>query len=78
MRGLANECFKSYLSNKKQHVSINGYDSNLADLKFGVPQCSVFGPLLFLIYIKDTLKAYFCQRHSLFQATILSRLFYLL
>ena len=39
--GLANEWFKSYPSNKKQYVSINGYDSNLADVKFCVPQGSV-------------------------------------
>ena len=38
--GLANEWFKSYLSNKKQYVSINGYDSNLAEVKFDVLQGS--------------------------------------
>ena len=38
--GLANEWFKSYLSNKKQYVSINGYDSNLVEVKFGVLQGS--------------------------------------
>ena len=32
VRGLPNEWFKSYLSNRKQYVSINGYDSNLADV----------------------------------------------
>ena len=53
MRGLANEWFKSYLSNRKQHVSFNGYDSNLADGKFGVSQGLLFGPFLFLIYIND-------------------------
>ena len=47
VRGLANEWFKSYLSNRKQYVSVNGYDPNLADIKFGVPQGSFLGPLLF-------------------------------
>ena len=41
------------LSNRKRHVSINGYDSNLPDVKFSFPQGSVLGPLLFLIYINE-------------------------
>ena len=38
--GIANEWFKFYLSNRKQYVSINGYDSSFAEVKFGVPQGS--------------------------------------
>ena len=63
IRGLANEWFKSYLSNRKQYVSINGYDSNLADVKFDV-QGSVLGPLLFLVYINNLNQALkFCKVH---------------
>ena len=47
VRGLTNEWLKSYISNRKQYVSINGFDSNLADVKFGIPQRSVLSPLLF-------------------------------
>ena len=41
IRGVSNDWFKSYLSNRKQHVSINGYESGLAVLNCGIPQGSV-------------------------------------
>ena len=37
IRGLANDWFKYYLSDRKQSVSINGHDSNLALVLYGVP-----------------------------------------
>ena len=39
--------FKSYLSNRSQRIVIGSAKSDSFDLKFGVPQCSCIGPMLF-------------------------------
>ena len=50
-RGIVNQWFSSYLSNRTQTTEIGSHISNKLSINCGVPQGSVLGPLLFLLYI---------------------------
>ena len=56
-RGIVLDWFKSYLKNRKQFVRYQACDSEYKNIKCGVPQGSILGPLLFILYVNDITSA---------------------
>jgi len=57
IRGIALQCFKSYLGNAKQCVELNGARSEHKHISIGVPQGLILVPLLFILYMNDIANA---------------------
>ncbi len=55
--GIALKLMESYMTNRTPYVEIDGVKSDLLNLSTGVPQGSILGPLLFILYINDIANA---------------------
>ncbi len=53
IRGIANSWFRSYLTGRKQFIDLYDVKSIMEPILCGVPQGSILGPILFLVYVND-------------------------
>ena len=66
IRGLAHSWFESYLSQRTQFVAYNNTVSDMSNVSWGVPQGSIIGPVLFIVYINDIVNCSSLMRFLLF------------